>query len=59
MKKYLLIYHKEDNDGVFSAAIILNYLMTHDIARDEINLIGADYNLMNYFQKNKQNDKKI
>lgn len=52
MKKYLLIYHKEDNDGVFSAAIILNYLITHDIARDEINLIDADYNLMNYFQKN-------
>ena len=27
-KKYLIIYHKEDNDGVFSGAIFYNYLIT-------------------------------
>ena len=26
MNKYLLIYHKEDNDGVVSAALFYNYL---------------------------------
>ena len=26
MNKYLLIYHKEDNDGVCSAAIVANQI---------------------------------
>ena len=26
-KKLLLVYHKEDNDGVFSAALIVNYFL--------------------------------
>jgi hypothetical protein len=33
MKKYLIIYHREDNDGLFSMAIIYNYL---------INRLGED-----------------
>ena len=27
-EQYLIIYHKEDNDGLFSMAIIYNYLIT-------------------------------
>lgn len=43
--KYLVIYHKEDNDGVFSGAMFYNYLI-HDlnIPANEIYKFGADYN---------------
>lgn len=45
--KYLLIYHKEDNDGVFSGVMFYNYLI-HDlnIPANEIYEFGADYNDM-------------
>lgn len=40
--KYLLVYHKEDNDGVMSAALIKKYLL--DNHKDvEISLFGANY----------------
>lgn len=53
MKKYLLIYHKEDNDGVFSAAIFYNHLI-HDLKVDKTNiqLLGADYNMLSEFANN-------
>ena len=45
--KYLIIYHKEDNDGLFSMAIIYNYLTEEKhINRNMISLFGADYNMM-------------
>lgn len=44
-KKYLIVYHKEDNDGLFSMAIIYNYLVEElHINKDNISLYGADYN---------------
>lgn len=47
-KKYLIIYHKEDNDGVFSAAIFYNYLnKTLNIDTSLIDLLPADYNYLN------------
>ena len=46
--KYLIIYHKEDNDGVFSAAIFYDYLVNDlHINIDLIDLLPADYNYLN------------
>ena len=43
-KKYLIIYHNEDNDGLFSMAIIYNYLH-HElkVPKDDIRLFGTEY----------------
>lgn len=44
-EKYLIIYHKEDNDGVFSAGILCDYLIrTKLISKNDVALFGADYN---------------
>ena len=44
-EQYLIIYHKEDNDGLFSMAIIYNYLIIEkNINKDCVKLFGADYN---------------
>ena len=44
-EQYLIIYHKEDNDGLFSMAIIYNYLIIEkNINKYNIKLFGADYN---------------
>ena len=42
--KALVVYHKDDNDGVFSAAIVINYLQ-HElhVKRENIDTIKADY----------------
>ena len=51
-KEYLVIYHKEDNDGVFSAAIFYDYIvrvLCKDIT--DICFIGADYNDLAKFAK--------
>ena len=58
-KKYLIIFHKEDNDGLFSMAIIYNYL-THElnVDRKNIDLFGADYNDMGRICNDKGADKK-
>ena len=43
--KALIIYHKEDNDGVFSAAIIRNYLVyEQQYEKEDVICIGFDYN---------------
>lgn len=53
MKKYLIVYHQEDNDGVCSAAIIKHYLMNKlNVSKDEIELLPATYNLLNKLQAN-------
>ena len=45
MTKYLLITHKEDNDGIFSSAIVYNYLISNlGINKNEIHTLGFDYN---------------
>lgn len=42
MNKHLIIYHKEDNDGLFSMGIVYNYLVhTLNITPE---LFGASYN---------------
>lgn len=50
--KYLVIYHKEDNDGVFSAAIVKNYLQ-NEVHIDEQSIVmwGTTYaDLSSYYQ---------
>ena len=52
MNKYLIIYHKEDNDGVFSGAIIYDYLKTELKVDDaQIKLFGSEYNELANFAK--------
>ena len=57
-KEYLIIYHKEDNDGVVSAAIFYDYLIHKlHINIEDICLLGADYNILKSFQNdNKPSD---
>ena len=45
MKKHLIIYHKEDNDGVFSAAIAAEYIRKEN-KDDVIDTKGMDYVMM-------------
>ena len=50
MNKYLLIYHEEDNDGLFSGAIFYDYLTTKiNVDKKDIHLLGATYNSLNDF----------
>jgi len=51
-KKYLIIYHNEDNDGLFSAALFYDYL-TNDlkIKLEDICFLGANYNMLETFAK--------
>lgn len=51
-KDYLIIYHKEDNDGVFSAAIFYDYI-TRVLGKNLTDLcfMGMDYNDMSKFMK--------
>lgn len=51
-KKYLIIYHKEDNDGVFSAAIFYDYIINElHYKLEDLCFIGADYNELAKFAK--------
>ena len=55
MKKYLLIYHREDNDGLFSGAIFYNYLIHKlNVDKNDIELFGSDYNELEIWSKNHQ-----
>lgn len=48
--KILQIYHKEDNDGLFSAAIMFDYLTKKlGYAKQDIELMGASYDDLNKF----------
>ena len=52
MKKYFIVYHKDDNDGVLSAAMFINYLTNvRKVSRDDIETLGADYNTLSEFSK--------
>lgn len=51
---YLIWYHLEDNDGVFSAAIIYNYLVHElNVNKDNITLEGVTYTILNNKYKTK------
>jgi len=51
-KKYLIIYHKEDNDGVFSGALFYDYLINRMGCKlEDLCFIGADYNMLAEFSK--------
>ena len=57
-KDFLIIYHKEDNDGVFSTAIIYDYIINklkHNYKTENIVFIGADYVMMQEFANDKNN----
>jgi len=57
-KEYLIIYHKEDNDGVFSAAIFYDYITR--VLRNKLEdlcFIGADYNDLAKFANDNPVDK--
>lgn len=52
MKKVALYYHKEDNDGVFSGAIIYKHLLdVNKYRKDEIDLFGVGYDDMKRYDK--------
>ena len=49
-KKYLIIFHKEDNDGVFSSALFYDYLINSlNVDIKNIDLLPADYNILSDF----------
>lgn len=51
-KKYLIIYHKEDNDGVFSGALFYDYLINRmECKLEDLCFLGADYNMLAEFSK--------
>ena len=43
MKRYLIIYHREDNDGLFSAAICENYIRKTNADDVKIDKLPSDY----------------
>ena len=50
MKKYLIIYHREDNDGLVSGTMFYDYLLNVlKIDKGDIDLLGADYNSLSQF----------
>ena len=52
MKTYLLIYHKEDNDGVVSAALVYDYLIRKlNCEANDIELLPSDYNTLSTLEK--------
>lgn len=52
-KKYLIIYHEEDNDGVCSGALAKSYLVTSlNVAEEQIFLFPATYAKMDKLEKN-------
>ena len=57
-KKCLLIYHKEDNDGVFSGALLYDYLIsTMKYNSENIVCMGSEYNeLANFAKENDVED---
>lgn len=50
MKNYLIIYHREDNDGVFSAAIAETYLRLND-KHIGVRMMPSDYGSMSKVTK--------
>lgn len=57
MGGYLIVYHKEDNDGLVSMSIIYNYLRSKGVSQDEIAIKGVNYNDLSTASKNGDFDK--
>ena len=60
-KKALIVYHKEDNDGVFSAALMYHFMVDCMLNESKFNkenivLFGADYNILDSLSKDKNNE---
>lgn len=57
-KKSLIVYHKDDNDGVFSTALIqyhlLNLVESLRFDTDDIELLPADYGILSEKWKSKE-----
>jgi len=52
MKRYLIIYHKEDNDGVFSGALFYDYIANKlNVSTSEIDTLPADYASLTEYAK--------
>ena len=52
MENCLLIYHKEDNDGVVSGALLYDWINKElKVNSENIDLLPADYNILNNFSK--------
>lgn len=52
IEKYLIIYHREDNDGLFSGSLIYDYLIHKlNINPENIDRLPADYNILAEFAK--------
>lgn len=50
--KVLLIYHKDDNDGVYSAALIYRYLEERlHVEKENIYPLGVDYNKLDSIKR--------
>lgn len=50
--KVLIVYHREDNDGVYSAALIYRYLEEKmHVRKENIDTLGADYNMLALMKK--------
>ena len=48
--KYLIIYHREDNDGLFSGSLIYDYLIYKlKVNPENIDRLPADYNILAEF----------
>ena len=59
--KVLIVYHKEDNDGVFSAALMYHWIVDciskHlRTKKENVTLLGADYNMLDTLAKDRKND---
>ncbi|WQJ53249.1 MAG: DHH phosphoesterase [Wendovervirus sonii] len=52
MKKAIIIYHSEDNDGLFSMAISYWWLRNiQELSVDDINILGTNYNQLSELLK--------
>jgi len=52
IEKFLIIYHREDNDGLFSGSLIYDYLIHKlNINSENIDRLPADYNILAEFAK--------
>lgn len=57
--KVLIVYHKEDNDGVFSAALMYHWIVDClskylQAKKENVTLLGADYNMLDTLAKDKR-----
>lgn len=59
MKDYLIVYHKEDNDGLMSMSVFYNWLLSNGVSQDNIRLLGVNYNDLSRLVMNSGNAAKL